>query len=68
MHGILFHKKNFGDSFKRLDRVWKTSWTTRGWQGVYRVKLEIGLRYKNSEVAQLPTLLTMWGHYLSRYI
>ena len=26
------------------------------------------MRYKQSEVVQLPDLLTIWGHYLSRYV
>ena len=44
------------------------SWTTVGWLGVNRFRQENVTRYKQSEVFQIPALLKIWDHYLSRYV
>ena len=47
---------------------WMSSCLIKGWKGVNQNRQETDLRYAQSEVVHLLALLTMWGHYLSRYM
>ena len=51
-----------------LNCDWVISNLIEGWKGVNFIRWYIGTRYKKSEVIKLPPLLTMRGHYLSRYV
>ena len=42
--------------------------STEGLWGVNGISWETGTRYVQSEVVQIPALLTIWDHYFSRYM
>ena len=59
---------NFGNANNKLNFGCIKFRSTKGWWGVNQIRWDTGTRYVQSEVAQLPAPLTMWGHYLKIYM